>query len=124
MFFYNCLMTKYIRSALPVISLFLAACTTTEETRTLAMVEESIATTVENDLRVNQVPGALVGIFLPNQPDWIKPFGNTKPTDGVAISADMVWPLRSITKSFTVTLILQLADEGKLGLDDKISKYI
>ena len=30
----------------------------------------------------------------------------------------------SITKTFTATLLLILADEKKLGLDDPVSKYV
>ena len=37
---------------------------------------------------------------------------------------DETWPLRSITKSFTVTLSLQLADEGQLDLDDPVGAYV
>jgi len=33
-------------------------------------------------------------------------------------------PNRSMTKTFTVTAILQLAEQGKIGLDDPIGKYI
>jgi D-alanyl-D-alanine carboxypeptidase len=32
--------------------------------------------------------------------------------------------LRSVTKSFTVTLILQLVDEGTISLDDTIDQYV
>jgi D-alanyl-D-alanine carboxypeptidase len=41
-----------------------------------------------------------------------------------AVGRDESWPLRSITKSFTVTLILQLADEGLLDLDDPVAAYV
>jgi D-alanyl-D-alanine carboxypeptidase len=36
----------------------------------------------------------------------------------------MTWPLRSVTKSYTVTLILQLVDEGELRLDDTLDQYV
>lgn len=42
----------------------------------------------------------------------------------VPVSEDMVWPLRSITKSFTVTLLLQLVDEGLVALDDTVEQYV
>ena len=42
----------------------------------------------------------------------------------VPVAEDMVWPLRSITKSFTVTLLLQLVDEGLVTLDDTVEEYV
>ncbi len=42
----------------------------------------------------------------------------------VPVTEDLVWPLRSITKSFTVTLLLQLVDEGLVALDDTVEQYV
>ncbi len=36
----------------------------------------------------------------------------------------MVWPIRSIMMSYTVTLILQLVEEGKPSLEDTLNKYV
>ncbi|EDY39267.1 beta-lactamase [Cyanobium sp. PCC 7001] len=43
---------------------------------------------------------------------------------GLPVSGSLSWPLRSITKSFTVTLLLKLADEGRLDLDDPVGRYV
>jgi D-alanyl-D-alanine carboxypeptidase len=43
---------------------------------------------------------------------------------GLPVNGSLSWPLRSITKSFTVTLLLKLADEGRLDLDDPVSRYV
>jgi CubicO group peptidase (beta-lactamase class C family) len=40
------------------------------------------------------------------------------------ITADTVFRLGSITKQFSAAVVLQLADEGKLSLDDPVSKYV
>lgn len=40
------------------------------------------------------------------------------------ITADTVFRFASITKQFTAAVILQLADEGQLSLDDPLSKYV
>ncbi|MFN3916259.1 MAG: serine hydrolase domain-containing protein [Flavobacteriales bacterium] len=40
------------------------------------------------------------------------------------LSIDQSYFIASTTKLFTTTIILKLKDEGKLNLDDKISKYI
>ena len=44
--------------------------------------------------------------------------------DGVAWSTDTRSAFRSITKSFVGTVVLQLVSEGKLGLDDPVSRYV
>ena len=44
--------------------------------------------------------------------------------DGVSWSTDTRSAFRSITKSFVGTVVLQLASEGKLSLDDAVSRYV
>jgi len=43
---------------------------------------------------------------------------------GVKMQPDMVFQIASMTKQFTAVCILQLAERGKLGLQDNISRYI
>ena len=43
---------------------------------------------------------------------------------GLPIEPDMVFRLGSITKQFTAVAILMLAEQGKLALDDSISKFL
>ena len=70
------------------------------------------------------MPGAAVGVWVPGKGTWIGAAGLADLKTNARVIKDMIWSLRSITKSFTVTLILQLADEGKLSLDDPIDKYV
>ncbi|MGN5239816.1 MULTISPECIES: serine hydrolase [unclassified Rhodococcus (in: high G+C Gram-positive bacteria)] len=70
------------------------------------------------------VPGAAVGVWLPDEGAWTAVVGAADIEDDVAVTTEMTWPLRSITKSYTVTLILQLVDEGVIGLDDTIGRYV
>src|SRR6056297_8071 len=51
-------------------------------------------------------------------------FGMADYENEIKNSADTIFPIGSITKSFTSVSILQLEEEGKIDLDDKISKYI
>jgi D-alanyl-D-alanine carboxypeptidase len=44
--------------------------------------------------------------------------------EGTAFSTEDVSNYRSVTKSFVVTVILQLADDGTIGLDDAVSRYV
>jgi len=43
---------------------------------------------------------------------------------GVPLAPDMVFEIGSITKQFTAAAVLMLAEEGKLSLDDPITKHL
>lgn len=70
------------------------------------------------------VPGSAVGVWLPGEGSWTSFTGVADIAADAPVSSEMTWPLRSVTKSYTVTLILQLVDEGRLALDDTIDQYV
>lgn len=73
------------------------------------------------------VPGAAAGVWVPGEGSWAAASGDAVQGSGdgaVPVTTSMMWPLRSITKSYTVTLLLQLADQGRLHLDDTIDQYV
>jgi D-alanyl-D-alanine carboxypeptidase len=69
------------------------------------------------------VPGAIVGLWVPGQGEWVVSKGKANIETGQApVLTDKV-RIGSVTKTFTATTVLLLAEEGKLSLDDKLSKY-
>ena len=42
----------------------------------------------------------------------------------LAMETDMRFPLASITKSMTATVIMQLVDDGRLALDDPVDRWV
>ncbi|MGD9509357.1 MAG: serine hydrolase domain-containing protein [Geminicoccaceae bacterium] len=69
------------------------------------------------------IPGAVVGVWTP-EGRWIATRGFADIDRRIPVRAASRFGIRSITKSFTVTIILQLAAEGKLRLDDKVARYV
>lgn len=67
-------------------------------------------------------PGALVGVRTP-QGTWTAAYGYANPEIQAPMSTDMHMRIGSVTKTFTGTVLLQLAQEAKLSLDDPIDKY-
>ena len=54
----------------------------------------------------------------------VKGYGKAELDWNVPMPADAVMEIGSVTKQFTAAAILQLRDEGKLSLDDDITKYV
>ena len=69
------------------------------------------------------IPGAIVGIWGPAG-NYVRTFGVADKATGAPMSTDMYSRIGSVTKTFTITALLQLVDQGKLALDDPISKYM
>jgi len=70
------------------------------------------------------IPGAVAGVWIPGHKAWKTAQGLGDVRSSRPITLDDHFPIRSVTKSFTVTLILQLVRAGKLSLDDPINKYV
>ena len=74
-------------------------------------------------MRQYQVPGAAVAISTP-EGTWLMERGAADYRNEIPVEPNMAWPLRSVTKSVVVTVLLQLVDEGQLSLDDTIDTYV
>jgi D-alanyl-D-alanine carboxypeptidase len=68
------------------------------------------------------IPGAVAGIWVPGEGTWVRAVGKSDVKSGTKEAMDYRFRIGSITKTFTATVVLQLADEGKLSLDDKLDK--
>lgn len=77
------------------------------------------------DAAVNStgIPGAMVGIWGPDG-NYVKVAGVADTATKAPMETDFYHRIGSVTKTFTVTALLQLVDEGKFGLDDPISQYV
>ncbi|MFC9294611.1 serine hydrolase domain-containing protein [Streptomyces sp. NPDC057011] len=67
-------------------------------------------------------PGAIVAVQTP-QYTWMRSVGVANTATGEAMAPAMHTRIASVTKIFTVTMLLQAAAEGLLSLDDPISRY-
>lgn len=69
-------------------------------------------------------PGATVIVVKDGKPVLRRAYGMADTAKGVKMTPEMALRLGSITKQFTSTAILMLAEEGKLSVDDDITKHL
>ena len=70
------------------------------------------------------VPGVVVGVVIDGELAYAKGFGVVDPATKAVPDADTVYRIGSITKSFTGLAVLSLRDDGVLGLDDPLARWI
>ncbi len=69
------------------------------------------------------VPGAVVGVWIPGKAPWREAIGLGRLTPAEKMQLDDKFRIGSNTKTFVITVLLQLVDEGKLKLDDPLGKF-
>ncbi|MGW1620571.1 serine hydrolase domain-containing protein [Streptomyces sp. NPDC002172] len=87
-------------------------------------VARQLDAAVQHVMREADVPGVTVGVWTPGQRDYVRSFGVANKATGQTMSPDLYMRIGSETKTFTVTAVLQLVDQGKVGLDDPIGTYL
>ncbi len=75
-------------------------------------------------LRTTGVPSASIAIVKDGQIVYLQAYGDAKLDPRTAARSGMRYSIGSISKQFTATAVLMLADQGKLSLDDTVAKYL
>jgi D-alanyl-D-alanine carboxypeptidase len=86
--------------------------------------EQAMAGEVQAAMQQIGYPGMLVGVWTEGQGSFIDTPGLADISTGREMEFKDQGRIGSITKTFTATVILQLVEEGKLGLDDPVKRYI
>jgi peptidoglycan/LPS O-acetylase OafA/YrhL/CubicO group peptidase (beta-lactamase class C family) len=70
------------------------------------------------------IPGATIAIHIPGYEPWTGSSGTADRRRGLAMEPDTLIHIGSITKMFTAVVVLQLVQEGVIGLDDPVGTYL
>lgn len=97
----------------------LAAATGSSGSRDAAMT-----TAIRGVMRQWSVPGTIVGVWQQGQAPYVRAFGVRNKATRQPMTTGLYLRIGSETKTFTVTALLQLAEDGKVGLGDPIARYV
>lgn len=74
-------------------------------------------------IQSEDVPGVVVGIWIPGQGKYFTARGKANLETGLSRNLDDPFRIGSVTKTFTATVVLQLIDEGKLSFTTPLSEF-
>lgn len=80
--------------------------------------------TIEDVRKQAGIPGVVVGLWMPGKGEYVRATGVADTVTGRPMQTDGYVRIGSETKTFTVTALLKLVDDGRIGLDDPISRYV
>jgi D-alanyl-D-alanine carboxypeptidase len=87
-------------------------------------LQQKVDTAVQEELTKTGVPSASVAIVQNGEIAYLHAFGAARLDPKTPALPEMRYSIGSISKQFTAAAILLLQEQGKLSLDDKVSKFI
>ncbi len=86
-------------------------------------ISDGLQKVVTDGLESSEIPGIVVQVVTPNW-TWTSAAGNASLDPQISAEPDMRFRIASVSKTFTATAILKLAEEGKLDLNDSIDRWL
>lgn len=79
---------------------------------------------IRQEIATGKIPGAILPIQQHGHPVFFECFGVRDAESRLAMTADTIFRLYSMSKPITSVAAMMLVEDGKLSLDDPVSKYI
>jgi len=79
---------------------------------------------LRNEIATGKIPGAVLLIQQHGRPVYFETFGMRDVESNRPMAADAIFRLYSMSKPVTSVAAMMLVDDGKLSLNDPVSKYI
>lgn len=87
-----------------------------------AAVAARLDAALETGLADLGVPGVQAAVVFDDGSVWVGAAGES--TTDRPMTSDLLMPLASVTKVYTATLVLDLADDGVVDLDDPVTRWL
>jgi CubicO group peptidase (beta-lactamase class C family) len=110
--------------ALALSAHFLAASPTAAQGKSKAAIQKSVDSVAAAYLKDKQAAGMSIAVLRGADTLVMKGYGYADLELDVPTPARAVYEIGSVTKQFTAASILILRDQGKLSLDDEITKFL
>lgn len=86
--------------------------------------QSRIDSVVADTLKATGAPGASIAVVQNGKIVYERAYGSGRLTPATLAASSMRYSIGSVSKQFTATAILLLAEEKRLTLDDKVSKWL
>src|ERR1041384_3645698 len=111
-------MMKHISLSLPLILLLSINCLAQES------FETKVDAYIKGEMQAQQIPGLSLAVIKDGRILLAKGYGLANVEHQVPVKPETIFQSGSMGKQFTATAVMLLVEEGKIGLDEKVGKYL
>lgn len=89
-----------------------------------SVLADAVDELVLSRMKERNIPGAAIAVVKNGKPIKVKGYGLASLEFSVPVTDDTVFEIGSVSKQMTAAGIMLLVEDGKISLDEKISKYL
>jgi len=86
--------------------------------------KEYISRLIEREMKKNDVTGLSIALVDDQRVIWAEGFGFADDANNIPATPETIYRVGSISKLFTATAVMQLAEQGKLDIDQPLQTYL
>lgn len=87
-------------------------------------LSDALQNALEKAARFQEADNMSASLYISDRCHWEGTTGVTKQDPSAPVESDTLFSFGSITKTFIAAVVLQLAEENKLGLEDTLEKWL
>ena len=112
--------------ALAILSacLLLISCAEEKQTPKPDLAESPVKAITQHQMQGFDVPGLAIGIMNKGEVIYTDAMGVKSMDTGAPLTTKSVFHMASVSKPFVATAIVQLVEQGKIDLDEKLTTYL
>lgn len=95
-----------------------------EDTVFNPQLSEILQNALDEAFQTQDANSISASLYISDRCHWEGTAGVTRPGSSAPVKSDMLFGFASITKTFVAAITLQLVEEGKMGLDDPLGKWL
>ncbi len=93
------------------------------QNRISTKIERQVDSLVIAEMKTQHIPGLSLVVVRDGKIDYVKGYGYSNLEHKVPVKAETIFQAGSVGKQFTSFAVLLLVQDGKMSLDDKLTKY-
>lgn len=122
---------KHVVAVCSLVFLVLSASARGQSPSTPVPADEEVRAAIQlldsrlaSERQQRRIPGMSVAVVYDQEVIWSKGFGFADVSKKTPATPQTIYRVASITKLFTATMLMQLRDAGKVGLEEPVTKYV
>ena len=107
-----------------LISFFLLQCFYSfAQNKTTSKINTQVDSLVNAEIKSQRIPGLSLVVVRDGKIDYVKGYGYANLEHKVLVKPETIFQAGSVGKQFTAFAVMLLVQDGKMSLDDKLTKY-